>query len=131
MPRKQDLYSNGGLQLTPNLGGVSRSIGVERAGGVVEGSEFLSATGGIRRRRRHTYRTGSGSVQNCEINKESRQNKGRKSRRRNRIAVGAGKRQALKHGNSMFSRDQDFAVMMSLRARLSQSAGSIIRSRSA
>jgi len=29
----------------------------------------------------------------------------------------------------MFSRDQDFAVMMSLRARLSQSADSIIRSR--
>jgi len=37
-------------------------------------------------------------MQNCEINKESRQNKGRESRRRNGKAVGAGKRQALKHG---------------------------------
>lgn len=58
------------------------------------GGNGMNGAAGVER----CNRTGSGSMQNCEINKESRQNEGRKSRRRNRIAVGAGKRQALKHG---------------------------------
>ena len=52
--------------MTLNLGGVGRSIGVECTGGVVEGPNFVGHQW-YQERRRHTYQTGSGSMQNCEI----------------------------------------------------------------
>ena len=82
--------------MTPNLGGVGRSIGVERAGGVVEGPEFcrppvVSGEGDGTLTEREAVGCRTAKLTRRVVT--TRDGKGEGG-----IAVGAGKRQALKHG---------------------------------